>query len=231
MNDFNVTSQDASDASVEDAISVIPELIDPGPTGVVASSAHPPPPPRLRARAASHERRSLSLGVETPEVASDLMTRELLTIGPGDLVARLEEHMLAYQFRHLPVVEGAVLVGLITHSDLLHAFSSKLSKSAPEENVIIRSLPARMIMRRDIVTVRPTEPLLNIAALFWQSRVGCLPVTEPDGSLVGIITEGDFIRLAHHFLVARKEAQIAPFRDTLPGVTSGPAEEDYATPV
>jgi len=230
MNDFNASSEDVP---TEDAISVIPDLIEPGPTGTPTASAHPPPPPRLRARAASHERRSLSLGAETPEVARDLMTRELLTIGPDDLLERLEEHMQAYQFRHLPVVEGAVLVGLITHSDLLHAFSSKLSKSAPEENVIIRSLPARMIMRRDVVTVRPTEPLVNIASLFWQARVGCLPVTEPDGSLVGIITEGDFIRLAHHFLVARKEAQIAPFRDTLPGVTAGKGEDDadYATPV
>jgi len=229
MNDFNAAPHDLR---VEDAISVIPDLIDPGPTGTSASS-HPPPPPRLRARAASHERRPLSLDVETPEVARDLMTRELLTIGPDDLLESLEAHMRTFQFRHLPVVEGDVLVGLITHSDLLHAFSSKLSKSAPEENVIIRSLPARMIMKRDVVTVRPTEPLVNIAALFWQSRVGCLPVTEPDGKLVGIITEGDFIRLAHHYLVARKEAQSVPYRDTLPGVTAelAPQGDDSATPV
>jgi len=227
MTDFNTRSQDVH---IEDAVSVIPELIA-EPTGTSAASSHPPPPPRLRARAASHERRPLSLDVDTPEVARDLMTRQLLTIGPDDLLESLEGYMQAYQFRHLPVVEGAVLVGLITHSDLLHAFSSKLSKSAPEENVIIRSQPARMIMRRDVVTVRPSEPLVNIAALFWQSRVGCLPVTEQDGSLVGIITEGDFIRLAHHFLVARKEAQAVPYRDTLPGATAEEEADDYATPV
>jgi len=228
MNDFNGAPHDVR---VEDAISVIPDLIDPGPTGTSVASSHPPPPPRLRARAVAHERRPLSLSVATPEVARDLMTRELLTIGPDDLIESLEAHMRTFQFRHLPVVEGDVLVGLITHSDLLHTFSSKLSKSAPEENVIIRSLPARMIMQRDVVTVRPTEPLLNIAALFWQSRVGCLPVIEPDGRLVGIITEGDFIRLAHHFLVAHKAGE--PFRDTLPGVTAEAVGQgdDSAMPV
>lgn len=224
MNDFNGTSEAVR---IEDAaISVIPELIDPGPGAASASSTHPPPPPRLRARAASHERRPFSVSVETPELARDLMTRELLTIGPDNLLESLEEHMRTYQFRHLPVVEGAILVGLITHSDLLHAFSSKLSKSALEENIVIRSLPARMIMRRDVVTVRPTEPLANVTALFWQSRVGCLPVTEEDGRLVGIITEGDFVRLAHHFLVAHKEAQAVPYRDTLPGVDSEVDQEE-----
>ena len=207
---------------IDDAIPVVPELIDPGPGPTPASSTHPPPPPRLRARAASHEPRPFSVATDAPEVASDLMTRQLLTIGPDDVLESLDQHMQAFQFRHLPVVEGDTLVGLITHSDLLHAFSSKLSKSAPEENVIIRRLPAKMIMKREVVTVRPTEPLANVAALFWQSRVGCLPVTEEDGKLVGIITEGDFVRLAHHFLVARKDARDEPYRDTLPGVTSDP---------
>lgn len=228
MNEFNGTSQDVH---IEDAVSVIPDLIDSGPAEAFTASSHPPPPPRLRARAAAHERRSFSVSVGTPEVARDLMTRELLTIGPDDVLESLEQHMETYQFRHLPVVEGAILVGLITHSDLLHAFSSKLSKSAPEENVIIRSLPARTIMRRDVVTVRPSEPLANVTSLFWQSRVGCLPVTEKDGKLVGIITEGDFVRLAHHFLVAHREAQAAPYRDTLPGVSVEEPESDCYAPL
>ncbi len=198
MNESSGTSEATAR---EDALDVVPELIETSERTRVGSH-HPPPPPRLRARAARHEGRPLTLAAEGgPRLARDLMTRELLTIGPDDMLESVEEHMKAFQFRHLPVVEGDVLVGLITHSDLLHAFSSKLSKSAPEENVIIRGLPASRVMRRDLVTVRPTEPLVNVAALLWHSRAGCLPVTEEDGTLVGIITEGDFIRLAHHFLV------------------------------
>jgi acetoin utilization protein AcuB len=93
-----------------------------------------------------------------------------------------------------------VLVGLISHSDLLHASSSRLSVNAIEENAVIYQLPAWRIMRQGLVTVRPTEPLERVAALLWETRVGCVPVTEEDGTLVGIITEGDFVRLTHHFL-------------------------------
>jgi CBS domain-containing protein len=130
------------------------------------------------------------------------MTRHILTIGPDDSIVMLEEHMEAFRFRHLPVVDGDVLVGLINYSDVLHALSSRLSKSAPEENEILHQLPARRIMREDFVTVRPTESLERVAALLWDTRVGCVPVTEADGTLVGIITEGDFVRLTHHFLTA-----------------------------
>jgi CBS domain-containing membrane protein len=184
------------------------ESTDPGsgsaepPSEARVPSKHPPPPPTLRARAAAHKSpRPLYVDGE-PRVAGDLMTRRILTIGPEDPILMLEEYMEAFRFRHLPVVDGDVLVGIIAYSDVLSALSSRLSKSAPEENAILHLLPARRIMRSDFVAVRPTEPLERVAELLWETRGGCVPVTEEDGTLVGIITEGDFVRLTHHFLLA-----------------------------
>jgi CBS domain-containing protein len=108
--------------------------------------------------------------------------------------------MAAFRFRHLPVVEQDKLVGLITHRDLLHASSSFLSEKAKERDDIIHKVPAKRIMQRELLTVRPNEPLVDIAKLMWEAKVGCVLVTEEDGKLLGIITEADFIRLAHHFL-------------------------------
>jgi acetoin utilization protein AcuB len=134
------------------------------------------------------------------------MTRQLFTIAPEDLLESLEQRMEEFAFRHLPVVEGARFVGLITRSDLWHVSSSALSMSAPEENAILHRLTAARVMRRDCIAVRPGDSLSKVAALMWESRVGCVPVTEEDGTLVGIITEGDFVRLAHHFLLRREDA-------------------------
>jgi CBS domain-containing protein len=39
----------------------------------------------------------------------------------------------------------------------------------------------------------------------WEAKVGCVLVTDDKDKLVGIITEGDFLRLAHHFLVQDKK--------------------------
>lgn len=163
-------------------------------------SSHPPPPPRLRQRAAEGRNIALRLSAEEPRLARDLMTRQLFTIGPDDVLENLEELMEQFRFRHLPVVDGDQLVGLISRSDLWHLSSSRLSVSAPEENAILHRLTASRIMQKDCITVAPDEPLSNVAKLMWDSRVGCVPVVEKDGTLVGILTEGDFVRLSHHFL-------------------------------
>src|SRR5205814_9309919 len=119
--------------SLDDVPDVVPDSVEPVDTPPAGPSRHPPPPPRLRERVASQHARPIHVDTDgEPQVARDLMTREILTIGPEDPLAPPETQMEAFRFRHLPVVEGNVLVGLIAHSDLLQAFSSKLSKSAPE---------------------------------------------------------------------------------------------------
>ena len=162
-----------------------------------------PPPPSARIKGTSR----LEI-TGNPRLARDLMTKKIFTIGPDDIIEHLEEQMQAFRFRHLPVVDGKKLVGLITHSDLLHASSSFLSDRVKERDELIHKLPARRIMQRELLTVRPTDTLVQVTALMWEARVGCVLVTEPDATLVGIITEADFIRMAHHFLVRAAAAPI-----------------------
>src|SRR5436190_7454270 len=76
-------------------------------------SKHPPPPPTLRARAAAHKSTHPLYVDGEPRLARDLMTRRILTIGPDDPILMLEEYMEQFRFRHLPVVDGDVLVGII----------------------------------------------------------------------------------------------------------------------
>jgi CBS domain-containing protein len=160
---------------------------------------YPPPPPSVRHKRGTTDWQQLEMKAD-PIFARDLMTRNLLTIGPEDVLVHLEEQMQAFRFRHLPVVENDRLVGLISHADLLRASSTFLSDKSRERDALIHQLPASRIMQRDLLTVRPSATLMEVAALMWSTRVGCVPVTEQNDRLVGIITEADFIRVAHHFL-------------------------------
>ena len=129
-----------------------------------------------------------------------MMSRKLFTIEPDTVLQNLEEHMEKFRFGHLPVVDGDKLVGLISHGDLLHASSSFLSDHAEQRNAIIHQIPVSRIMQRELITVKPDDALSEVAALMWEARVGCVLVVEADDKLVGIITEGDFLRVAHHYL-------------------------------
>ena len=132
---------------------------------------------------------------DLPKTVSDVMTKKVVTIGENDTLEKLEEGMQRFHFRHLPVVEDGKLVGLVSHRDLLHAFSSFLSASASERDAVIRKQPAKKIMRADVVTIGPDDTLLDAAKLMWEAKLGCLPVVDKDEKLVGILTEGDFVRI------------------------------------
>ena len=49
----------------------------------------------------------------------DVMTEEVLTVGPGDTVGRCMQIMTDRRFRHLPVIDGGALVGLVSIGDLV----------------------------------------------------------------------------------------------------------------
>lgn len=174
------------------------------------ASHHPPPPPSLRPdRRAARDQSGPDPRLEvhgSPRLVRDLMTRQLFTIEPDTPLKRLEQHMETYRFRHLPVVEGDKLVGLITHGDLLHASSSFLSERAKERDELIHKVPASRIMQRELITVNPDDTLDDVARLMWEARVRCVLVVEGDSRLVGILTESDFLRLAHHFLSRHADA-------------------------
>src|SRR5271170_1013936 len=50
------------------------------------------------------------------------------------------------------------------------------------------------VMTRNVISVGPDETVLKAARLMLQNRISGLPVLDKDGELVGIVTEGDFLR-------------------------------------
>ncbi len=50
------------------------------------------------------------------------------------------------------------------------------------------------VMTRNVISVGVSEPIVKAARLMLQNRVSGLPVVDANGELVGIVTEGDFLR-------------------------------------
>jgi CBS domain-containing protein len=136
-----------------------------------------------------------------PKTVGDVMSRKIVTVSEKDALETAEYGMHRMRFRHLPVVDaGGRLVGLLSYGDLLHAASSTLSDHEAERNALILRQPVRRIMQREVLTVQPTDSLIEAGKVLWESRIGCLPVVDENGSLLGIITKSDFIRVALQLL-------------------------------
>jgi CBS domain-containing protein len=118
----------------------------------------------------------------------EFMTRDLVTLGESDDLALAESLLKLGGIRHLPVVRDRKLVGLLTQRDVL--------RSGEWGRPTARTLPVSSIMTRDLTTVRPAMALAQAARLMLERKFGCLPVCDDEGTLLGIVTEADFVRFA-----------------------------------
>jgi diacylglycerol O-acyltransferase / wax synthase len=133
----------------------------------------------------------------SPSVAA-LMSREIVALRPGDSLARAWTVMRLDRIRHLPVIGGdGHLVGLVTHRDLLAASSSTLSVPLEEDRVrLLTRARAADVMETHVSIAAPGDPAALAGERMIRHKIGCLPVVEADGRLVGIVTEEDFLRWA-----------------------------------
>ena len=127
----------------------------------------------------------------------DLMTREVITLNESDSLDMARMEMSLARVRHLPVLRDARVVGLVTHRDILRAMCSVLAEiDAAEQRQVLRQIPVREIMSSNVATVAPDAAAADAGRTILDSKIGCLPVVEDGGSLVGILTEADFVDLA-----------------------------------
>jgi CBS domain-containing membrane protein len=132
----------------------------------------------------------------------DIMSRDLVTLAEDDTLADARRCMEQGRIRHLPVVRLGKLVGLVTHRDLLAAsFSMLLDRSAKAERSLFSRTPVREVMQ-DVVAVAPDTSVRDATNLLIENKFGCLPVVTDDGTLVGIVTEADMVRLVARMLEA-----------------------------
>jgi acetoin utilization protein AcuB len=116
----------------------------------------------------------------------DIMTSPVVSIKPDVTLQDAYRTMQVMGIRHLPVVEGEVLVGVITDRDLRLATSALAQAPFPPDSRVSAS------MSRKILTADPMDPVEEAARIMRAERIGCLPVVE-DGRLVGIITGLDLL--------------------------------------
>jgi CBS domain-containing protein len=127
----------------------------------------------------------------------DVMHTEVVSLGQGDRLDIAEDIMRLGRIRHMPVLDGDRVVGIVSSRDLLAASLSKVLDFDPQHRrAFLRSVDVSEVMTRDLVTVEPEATLREAADLIVRRKIGCLPVVKPDGTFLGVVTETDLIRAA-----------------------------------
>jgi CBS domain-containing protein len=142
-----------------------------------------------------------------------LMTPRPITIAPTQLVEAAAAMMKSCRVRHLPVMEGAALVGVLSLRDVV---------AAPDRAFVAD------IMNRKPETVPPTTPLTVACERMLVRHISCLPVVE-EPRLAGIFTATDALGFAITALEGERrdfgrEATAAQLMTARPLVIVTPAE-------
>jgi acetoin utilization protein AcuB len=118
-----------------------------------------------------------------PITVSDVMTPDPMTLAltatVGDAYALMKEH----GFRHVPIAEGDLLMGVFSLTDVGH-----LGARVPE----ILQMPLHEVMTKNPVTVKPEESVSAAAATMASRKINCLIVCV-DNKITGIVTTYDLL--------------------------------------
>jgi CBS domain-containing protein len=137
---------------------------------------------------------SASVSASTAIFVRDIMQTSFVTVSAGDTLSTVEDIMTLGGVRHMPVVRGGVLVGVVSERDLLRASLSNLTGFRQvERRAFLQVVEITRVMSAPPVVISPDAEIERAARLLAEKRIGCLPVVE-EGKLVGLLTETDVLR-------------------------------------
>jgi len=149
-------------------------------------------------------------------LVADVMTRQVVAIGPDTPIRDVQALMEQRNVRHFPSLEGRAapdrpdeLVGIVSDRDV-----RLVGADHPRAPAGVKaSDPVSLLMVRNVLTAHPGDPIEETAKAMRSRKIGAMPVME-DGRLVGIVTATDLLDAlvtmsGVHLAASRLEVEVA----------------------
>jgi CBS domain-containing protein len=117
-------------------------------------------------------------------LAREHMSRDLLTVAPGDALGEVAQRMVERDVGAVIVLEGSALAGILTERDVLRAVAAGI-----QDDTIVSDW-----MTRDPETMAPEDTTQHAAVLMIHGGFRHLPLVEGD-DVVGMLSIRDLMRI------------------------------------
>jgi CBS domain-containing protein len=131
------------------------------------------------------------------EPVSTIMTKNAQTVQLADSLASVRDLIRAHGFRHVPVVQGKQLVGIVSKTDLNRlTFSSLFAGQEQADEAVFEMLNIGQVMSHKPRVVKASDSIREVAEVLAIEEFHALPVVDDHDSskLVGIVTTTDVIK-------------------------------------
>jgi acetoin utilization protein AcuB len=119
------------------------------------------------------------------------MTRNVVTVSPGDTLKFASQLLKEHRIHQLPVVENGELVGFVSGTDIRNS-TFETSTVTQLGKILVKNKTVGEIMTREVITASPEDTVEDALVIIHKRRLSALPVVEGK-KLVGIITKADVL--------------------------------------
>ena len=143
------------------------------------------------------------------------MTPNPVTVQAADPISEAIHKMKEHNIRHLPVMDGDRLVGIVSDRDLKEFSPSPATTlDVYEMHYLLSKAKVADAMRGDPLRITPGDTIEKAALLMHDHKIGSLPVVDDGGGLVGILTQEDVFEALVRVTGARTDT--VRFQMTIP---------------
>jgi len=131
---------------------------------------------------------------------SVIMTKEVITLNSKDTLETAERLFKNKKIRHIPVVNGDAIIGMLSYTDLLRiSFADAVFEEEDEvDTVVYNMFTIEQVMAKNLISVNSTITIKEVAELLSKKEFHAIPVVD-NNKLVGIVTTTDLI----NYLIAQ----------------------------
>ena len=126
-------------------------------------------------------------------LAKQIFTSPVVILSPHSSLTEAWKLFHTKRFRHIPVLDQlGKLIGIVSDRDILRE-SVKIPH--PSHEGMDMPIPeVKEVMTTPVLTAHADTEIREIARVFFEERIGAVPIMDSDGKLVGIVTRSDILR-------------------------------------
>ncbi len=126
---------------------------------------------------------------------SNIMTTNVVKINLSDSLTKAETLFKKHHIRHIPVVSGNKIIGMLSYTDLLRiSFADAIDDNEEQVDVTVYNMfDVEQVMTKKIVSISPETTIKEATEILASHEFHALPVVE-NNLLVGILTTTDVLR-------------------------------------
>lgn len=126
---------------------------------------------------------------------STIMTKEVITLNNTDSLETAESLFKSKKIRHIPVVSGDKIIGILSYTDILRISFADAVPEGEDQDVdtsVYSLFTIEQVMAKNLTSVPSNATIKETAEILAQREFHAIPIVD-DGKLMGIVTTTDLI--------------------------------------